>query len=447
MLALDVLDDVFGQGLALDDAFDRHAPMAGSDGDGRDDDVGALTTRDRSFARLVVATTVRRRGRIEAVVGQFLDRPLPAKARRAQLILWMATAQVLFLDTPAHAGVSAHVSLARRGRDTRHFASLINAVLRRVSEQGGDVLAQMSALDDWPAWLTGSWRQAYGAPRAAAIAAASGQEAPLDLSVKATAGEAERVAGDWAERLGGVALGGGTVRVAAGGLLSARAGFAEGAWWVQDAAAALPVQLLGDVSGLKVLDLCAAPGGKTLQLAARGAVVTAVDQSEARLRRLHENLARTDLGEQVRVVVRDGRDLAGLGPFDAILVDAPCTATGTLRRRPDVAWARKPGDAAALARVQAALIKAAYGVLKPGGRMVFCTCSLQAEEGRGPVDLAVDQAISDGSGLVLDPIGHDELPAGAPAPLADGTLRTFPDDMGEAGGMDGFFMARLVKRA
>ncbi len=420
--ALDLLLAVLRDGTALDAALDA-----------AEADLAALSPSDRGFVRALVSTTLRRLGRLDAVIAAYVTRPLPASGLAAQMVLRLGAAQLLVMGTPAHAAVGATVGAAKVHREARTFDKLINAVLRRIAENGAPVFAALPASRDWPDWLVDSWRAAYGPERAEMIAAASGDEAPLDLTIKA---------GDsavWAERLGGRAVGADSVRLTGAGAIRALPGYQDGAWWVQDAAAALPARLLGDVRGRRVLDLCAAPGGKTMQLAAAGAAVVAVDQSEVRAKRLQRNLLRTGLNAQIEV--RDGRDLSGLGPFDAVLVDAPCTATGTLRRRPDVAWARQPGDGALLAPLQSALLSAAADAVKPGGRIVFCTCSLQPEEG-APVAADV---LSKRPDLAVLAITQDALPDGV-VPQSDGSVRTLPCDWLDAGGLDGFFIARLIKR-
>ncbi len=431
--AADVLVAVLDQGRALDDALERDATLA------------RLAPRDRGFARAIAATALRRLGRIDAALNAHVDRTPPPAARA---LLRVGAAQILFLETPPHAGVGETVAAARARADTARYAGLTNAVLRRVAQDGAAAMAALGPEDDWPAWLMKSWRAAYGAAQAAALADASGRQAPLDLTVKS---DAET----WAERLGGRVVGGSTVRLAETGDVTALPGFGEGAWWVQDAAAALPAQLLVSAlerrEGARVLDLCAAPGGKTLQLAAAGCAVTAVDRSAPRLQRLRDNLARTGLS--ARLETCDGREAAALaardGGFDAALVDAPCSATGTLRRRPDVAWAKTPQDVTALARVQTDLLVAAAQAVRPGGIVVYCTCSLQPEEGAPVVTAASEALAAEGVGLAGEPTAA-ALPAFAEAATVlehpRGGVRTFPLAPAEDGtsrGADGFFMTKL----
>jgi 16S rRNA (cytosine967-C5)-methyltransferase len=422
--AADVLIAVLDGRRPLEDALAQASSFA------------ALAGRDRGFARAIVSATLRRLGGIDAALAQFIARPLPASARLARALLRTGAGQILVLGTPAHAAVSETVDLANADHDARSYAKLINAVLRRIASEGPRLLAAQLPGADLPQWLFQRWRRAYGEDEAARIAVALREEPPLDFSVK------EDPAG-WAVAVGGVVLPTGGVRLPPGAhAVESLPGFAEGAWWVQDAAAALPARLLGDVAGQRVLDLCAAPGGKTLQLAAAGARVTAVDSSARRLKRLQENLARTGLAADVAVA--DALDYVADAPFDAVLLDAPCTATGTLRRRPDAAWLKSEADVTALSALQVRLIAAAARSLAPGGRMVFCTCSLEPEEGPG----AVTRALDEGAPLVRDPVSLEEIP-GLPveALTALGEVRTRPSVWAEVGGMDGFFMGRMIRLA
>lgn len=412
--AAELLVAVMERGRALEDAL-AESPR-----------FNALEGRDRAFARALVTAGLRHLGTLNAVLSQFLERPLPESATIARALLHLGATQLLVLGTPAHAAVGETVEAANSMREARGFAKLMNAVLRRVAREGAEIVAALPPGADLPAWLYTRWRAAYGetAPR---IAQALLHEPPLDLMVKA---DSET----WAERLGGRTTPTGSVRLADHGPLDSLPGFSEGAWWVQDAAAALPAKLLGDVRGKRVLDLCAAPGGKTLQLAAAGAHVTAVDKSESRLKRLRENLARTKLSAEA--ICADALEFRA-EPFDAILLDAPCTSTGTLRRHPDVAWLRRPTDMRTLAELQTKLVAAAAALLKPGAPLIYAVCSLEPEE--GPAIAA--QALQ--SGWRRIPITASEAPAAFITPGGD--LRTHPAHWPEIGGLDGFFAARLVR--
>jgi 16S rRNA (cytosine967-C5)-methyltransferase len=411
--AADLLVAVMDRGRALEDALAETPSF------------NALEGRDRAFARALVTGGLRRLGGINTVLSRFLDRPLPDSAQHARALLHLGATQLLVLGTPAHAAVGETVETANGMREARGFAKLMNAVLRKVAREGQAMLDALPPGADLPPWLYTRWRAAYGdaAPR---IAQALLQEPPLDLTIKDGAAA-------WAERLGGALTPTGSVRIQQHAAIDSLPGFSDGAWWVQDAAAALPARLLGDVRGKRVLDLCAAPGGKTLQLAAAGAHVTAVDKSEARLTRLRENLARTKL--QADVICADALAF-NAEPFDAILLDAPCTSTGTLRRHPDVAWLRRPTDVRALAELQAQLVAACVKLLKPGAPLVYAVCSLEPEEGPGVVAEALAK------GWRRAPLAG-EIPA--EFVTSDGDMRTHPGFWPEIGGLDGFYAARLLR--
>jgi 16S rRNA (cytosine967-C5)-methyltransferase len=415
LLALDVLDRVLGEARPLDETFAGHPGLP------------RLDARDRAFARLLITTTLRRLGQIDVLLDLFM-RARP-KALRVHDLLRLGAAQLLFLDTPAHAAVAETVALAS-GRHA--FAKgLINAVLRRIAREGKERLAgQDAARLNTPDWLWRSWNAAYGEPVARAVAEAHLAEPPLDLSVKS---DPER----WAARLGAEHLYGNTVRRPAGGAIEDLPGYAEGAWWVQDAAAALPARLLGDVGGRTVIDLCAAPGGKTAQLAATGADVIAVELSDRRAARLRSNLARLQL--ETQVAVADALAWRPPRPASHVLLDAPCTATGTIRRHPDIAWHKTPADVARMATLQGQLLAAAIEMLEPGGVLVYASCSLQPEEGPG----VIEQALAAGAPVARHPVEGRELD-GLPVDLTGaGDVRTLSCQLAGRGGLDGFFIARL----
>ncbi len=393
-----------------------------------------LEMRDRAFAHAIGATALRRLGQIEDLLSRFLGKPLPAEAFETRFILIAAAAQLAFMEVAPHAAISLAVDQAKGSRGSHRFAGLVNAVLRRLSEACGPVAGVDRGSDaaklNIPQWLQLRWIQHYGEETVQKIAAAHLEEPPLDLSVKGDAAV-------WAERLSGALLPWGTVRLSVKGRIEDINGYAEGAWWVQDAAAALPAQLLGDVKGLRVADLCAAPGGKTAELAARGAHVTAVDISSSRLRRLKENLARLDLTAEI--IQANATEWTPSDLFDAVLLDAPCTATGTIRRNPDIPYLKSEADIATLAGLQARLLNHALGLVKPGGLLVYSTCSLETEEG----EAQIESLLSARADAALVPIQFEELgvPSGAVSP--SGMLRTLPF---HGGGMDGFFAARLIKK-
>jgi 16S rRNA (cytosine967-C5)-methyltransferase len=379
---------------------------------------------------------MRRLGTLRHVLGRFLERGAP-QVPRVESALLVGAAQILFLDVPDHAAVDLSVRLVQADRHAARFAGLVNAVLRRVTREGAAILPTLDMpVLDTPPWLFARWTEHYGAATAHAIATAHSHEPALDLTVKG-------VAEDWAAKLGGRVLPTGTVRMLAHGPITALPGFDEGAWWVQDAAAALPVRLLGDIRGRRVADLCAAPGGKTAQLVSAGAHVTAIDRAPARLKRLQDNLTRLSLNAELVCA-----DLAEwkAEPFDAVLLDAPCAATGTIRRHPDIPWLKREEDVAALAVAQRRLIERAAALIKPGGTLVYCTCSLEPEEN----ETVVAQLLAQNSDMRRNPLAAAELFGQAELISADGDLRTlpcqFPDPDPRFAGLDGFYAARLVKQ-
>lgn len=393
----------------------------------------ALSPRDRAFARSIAATSLRRMGQIDAVLRTYQTRRLPPRAGPTQNILRIAAAQILFLGTAAHAAVSNAVEQADKDSDARHYKGMINAVLRKVVSGGQALLdAQDAARLNTPEWLWESWRIAYDEATARAIATAHQNEPPLDISVR-------RDVAQWAQRLEAQLLPTGSLRRATGGRIEELPGFDEGEWWVQDIAASLPVRLFGDVSGKQVIDLCAAPGGKTLQLAAAGASVTCIDRSEMRMRRVQENLTRMKL--TATCVTADATQWQPASPALYVLLDAPCSATGTIRRHPDISWRKTQEQIDGLMALQDRLLTAAADMLAPGGILVFCTCSLQPEEGAE----RIEAFLAKGAPFTRAPIRPEEVEGMAEWITARGELRTLPSHLSEHGGMDGFYAARLQK--
>jgi 16S rRNA (cytosine967-C5)-methyltransferase len=406
------------------------------DGKGAHPGLAQLSERDRALVRRIVATVLRRLGSLRHVVGSFLDRGLPADAPRAETALLIGAAQILLLEVPNHAAVDLSVRLAQADRRAARYAGLMNAVLRRIAHQGPERLATLDAVTlDTPDWLMARWSATYGRDTAHAIARANAHEPALDLTVK-------RDPPQWAERLRGRVLPTGSVRVIPHGPVPLMPGFAEGTWWVQDAAAALPARLFGDVMGQTIADLCAAPGGKTLQLAHAGARVTALDRSGPRLARLGENLRR--LGLPATTIAADAAEWSD-GPFDGVLVDAPCSSTGTIRRHPDIPWLKHPADLVGLVALQRRLLERAIALTRPGGTIVYCTCSLEPEEG----EAIVAAVLADHPEVGEQPISANELNGLAEFITPAGQLRTlpcaWPDSDPLMAGLDGFFATRLVR--
>ena len=419
-VALDLIGAVLRRKRPLDDAIDDNPEMH------------ALAGRDRAFARLLTATVLRRLGQIDALIAQCLSTPLAPRAATVHDILRLGVAQLLFLRTPPHAAVATSVDIAH-SRGFLSHKGLVNAVLRRLSIEGPALIEEQDAARlNTPGWLWQSWSRIYGEATTRAIAASHLKEAPLDLTLR---GDVEA----WSAKLQGVMLPTGTLRRAAGGSLVSLPGYAEGAWWVQDAAAALPARLFGELAECYVVDLCAAPGGKTAQLAAAGARVTAIDRSTRRLERLVANFERLAL--PIAAVAADALTWRPPHPVDAVLLDAPCSTTGAIRRHPDVPHLKLPEDVARLAVVQDNLLHAAIEMLRPGGILVYCTCSLEPEEGVGRIAALLEA----GAPVARRAIDPGEIGARAEWITAQGDLRTLPCHFDEYDGIDGFYCARLVK--
>jgi 16S rRNA (cytosine967-C5)-methyltransferase len=424
--AVAVIEDVVRRRLPMDDQLEKLA---------RDPAFAALSVSDRGLVRAITHAAIRRLGTIRMALAERLAKGLPPKAGRLEAILIAGVAQIVELGVAPHAAVDTAVELAREDAHARHFADLANAVLRRISEAKDSLASADPLAVDTPEWLRRRWVAVYGAETAAAIARAHRLEPGIDLTVKADAAA-------WADSIGGEVLPTGSLRLTSRMGVRQLPGFAEGAWWVQDVAAALPARLMGDVAGQHVLDMCAAPGGKTAQLAHAGAAVTALDRSAPRMQRLTENMER--LGLAAETVVGDALTYDAL-PFDAVLLDAPCSATGTIRRHPDVAWSRTMEDLFKLAALQAKLLDRAATLVRPGGCLVYATCSLEPEEG----EQQVERFLARRPDFTLDPVRPEEVGSMADLISPVGHLRSLPCHLPNAvdrmAGMDGFFAARLVR--
>lgn len=422
-LAVQVLGKILCDRMAFDGAIEALPEVA------------SLDPRDRGFLMALVLTTLRHKGEVEAVVDVFLSKPLPRKSGSARIILTLGATQLLFLDQPPHAVIDLSVRLAKLDSNALHFVGLINAVLRKVAERGKAMLEGLDAARlNTPDWLWSRWAKAYGADTAIQIAAAHMGGPPLDLTVP------KDVAG-WAERLGGEILRTGSVRLGEKqGAIENLPGYGEGAWWIQDAASALPARLLGDVAGQTILDLCAAPGGKTLQLSAAGARVTAVDNSARRLERLRENLERT--GFDAEVIVGDALTFDSKASFDGVLLDAPCSSTGTVRRHPELPYIKQAADIGALTQLQSRMLAQAAKLLKPGGLLVYCVCSLEAAEG----ERQIAPFLAKHPHFAVAPLYPGECGIEAHMLTEQGHLRTLPHmAVGRSRGLDGFFATRLIR--
>ena len=412
--AAELLHSILQKGMSLEDAFETSC----TEGLLKNEPV-----RERALSRAILTTTLRRKGLIDEILRKYLTRPPGGLGSE---IIAVALAQILFMRVATHAAISLANESARADPRSRHLTGLMNAVLRKaIADKGRISSLETKPGVNAPRWLYSRWQKTYGSDVAREIAAAHLLEPALDLSVKDQPGV-------WADRLGAQALPNGSLRLPTHqGRVDEIDGFADGAWWVQDQAASLPALLLGDVQGKRVLDLCAAPGGKTAQLACRGGIVTALDDSSRRMERLNTNISRLKLS--VKTVVADARSFIPDEPFDAVLLAAPCSATGTLRRHPDIAWHRSEGQIRELAGLQQEMLAHARQLVKPGGLIVFSTCSLEPEEGENHL-----QALPEG--LALDPIRRDEL-FDERLWKAPGCLRSLPQ-----WGLDGFFAVRLRRQ-
>jgi 16S rRNA (cytosine967-C5)-methyltransferase len=376
---------------------------------------------------------------LRRLIGDLLERGLPKGAPQVENALLIGAAQLLFLEVPRHAAVDLSVRLVQGDARNARYAGLVNAVMRRIVQEGAERLTGYERLHlDTPDWLFARWAKAYGEDKARAIALTHRLEPPLDVTVKSDPD-------GWAERLGGRRMPTGSVRLASPGQITALPGYADGEWWVQDAAAAVPARLFNDLRDRTVADLCAAPGGKTAQLISAGAAVVAVDQSESRMARLRENLSRLRL--EAGIAVADAAEWKPVVPeaFDAVLIDAPCTSTGTIRRHPDIPWRKSPDDIVALASLQKRLLSHAIDLTRSGGTVVYCTCSLEPEEGEDIVSATLEQD----KRVRRKPVTAAEFPAFTEFITPHGELRTlpcyWPDPDFRMYGLDGFFAARLER--
>lgn len=420
LAVVDTLDWILRRGRTIDDALAGSRHMA------------TLSPADRSFAIFLLRTCLQRLGQIDDLIDTCLHTPLPRKAAGVRDILRVGIGQLLFSATPPHAAVSTTVEMCRTVRQ-ESYVKLVNAIMRRLQREGHALTAkQDEARLNTPDWLWHSWQQAYGDETTRKIAAQHLQTAPLDISTKSDAIT-------WAEKLDGRLVLGGSIRVDTPGDVTQLPGFSEGAWWVQDAAARLPVALLGDLSGKTAYDLCAAPGGKTMELCAAGADVTALDISEKRMSRVAENLARTHM--TATLIAEDARDWTPTSQADIVLLDAPCSATGTVRRHPDIAHLKKPSDIVKLSVVQDKLLDRAGTMVAPGGTLLYATCSLEPEEGPE----RIQRFLKETPGFQRTPFIREAIPGVNDMITSDGDLRTLPYNLGNQGGMDGFYAARLTK--
>ncbi len=422
--ALSVLSQVLGRKKMLEAALDG------------DPILPSLMPRDRAFVRMLVATVLRRRGQIDNLIARASNKGDDPRPETLRWILYLGIAQILFMDVADHAAVDTSVTLAAQN-DMMGKKGFVNAVLRRITVEGPAWLAtQDAAALNIPAWIYDQWLATYGPIRAKDIALASLTEAALDITVRDHDKVEEcRVA------LATTLVPTGSLRRPAGGHVTDLPGFEDGTWWVQDASSAMPARLFGDIKGKTVLDLCAAPGGKTMQLASMGANVVALDRSAARMALLTDNLKRTKLTDRVKTIIEDGAGYAPREKFTHILLDAPCTATGTIRRHPDLLALKNEKDQAGLMSIQERLLENAAKLLEIGGTLIYCTCSLQKAEG----EHQVERFLRDHANFRRLPIRREEYGNIEGPVTSNGDVRLLPYHLKDQGGMDGFFISRMQK--
>lgn len=423
--AVSLLFQILQQKRNLDEAFER------------DEMFKSLPLRDRGFTRMLVTTALRRKGQIDDLIRRASDKGEEPNPVILKFILYSGVCQLFFMDVPDHAAVDTAVALAHENGLSKQ-AGFVNAILRRLAGKGREWVGKQDPVRmNFPAWILDAWIRDYGLGGAAQIALASLTEASLDITPKNP-----QETPIWQNTLGATLLPTGSLRRLGGGSVADMPGLAEGHWWVQDAAAALPVMLMGDVAGKTVVDLCAAPGGKTMQLAARGANVIAVDRSSSRMKTLYENVSRTGLQDFVLTQITDGAEWRAKDLVDGVLVDAPCSATGTIRRHPDLLHNKSARDVVQLMSVQERLIENASRMIKTGGTLIYCTCSLQKDEG----ERQVDKFLGDNKEFFRRwPISASEIGGLADAITPQGDVRLLPTHLAPYGGIDGFFISRMIR--
>lgn len=424
-VALNILERFWNGDTFLDALFDTHSDFA------------KLDSRNRNFVRMLVTTAIRRNGQVEDIMRRGFAKPdQKVSPDIVRYILHLGITQIVFMNVADHAAVNTSVDLAVKC-GAKRAKGFINAVLRRAVENGKQWTTEQDIPRlNTPKWLLDIWSKDYGKAEAVEIAQASLSEAPLDFTVK------DPIDRDhWAEALGAQTLPTGTLRRNENALVSELSGFNEGAWWIQDAAAALPVRLLGDTLNKTVVDLCAAPGGKTLQLASNGAKVFAVDRSAKRMKRLEENIKRVGVEQHVQCEVADSTLWQPPEPLDIVLLDAPCTATGTIRRNPDAPWLKSAQDIDSMIHIQRDILNNAVKMIKPGGTLLYCTCSLQKDEG----ERQVMDFLQNHNDFSVQAIEAEDVPGLEKGITQDGFLRILPYYLAAHGGIDGFFIARLKK--
>lgn len=400
-----------------------------------------IAPNDKGLIRMIVSTCLRRMGQIDFIIDKCLNRPLPLKLEPVKNILRIGVTQLLCMDIPAYAAVNTAVELTKTN-EYMHQKNMVNAILRRIEREKESFTQQIEGKEylNHPKWLIEGWEKAYGKEKTASIIKANMSEALLDLSAKNSAKE-------WAEKLGGSLMPTGTIRLSSYNNVTELDGFNEGAWWVQDLGASIAVKLAGDIEGKKALDICAAPGGKTMQLLAGGAKVTALDNVSERVERLKSNLARVKM-QATEIITADFIEWGNKyynqlqNGYDLIILDAPCSATGTIRRHPDLLHLRRANEIKNNLEIQKKMIRLACGLLKKGGTLIYCVCSLEADEGEKQIEQILETELP----LKLSPIAPNELGPDMKDMITEkGEFRSLPSSLSGLGGMDGFYCARLRK--
>jgi len=421
--ALRVLEKILGQKKTLDSVLIEESHFE------------SLPPRDRPFVRMLVATVLRRKGQLDDLIARALDKEAP-RPEKLKWILYLGVTQILFMDVANHAAVDTSVTLTAQN-DMEGKKGFVNAILRRMTNEGrGWIDAQDEAALNIPAWLYELWVRGYGVVRAKDIAQGLLREAPLDITLKIP-----ESADQWAQDLKAEILPTGSLRRKEGGHVPSLHGYDDGAWWIQDASSALPVKLFGDIAGKTVLDMCAAPGGKTMQLAAADAKVIALDRSAKRMMQVHENLDRVGLRGSVETIIEDASVWKSKQTFTHILLDAPCTATGTARRHPDLLSLKSPRDMDGLMNIQERLLENAANLLEAGGTLIYCTCSLQKEEG----EQQIEKFLGRHQNFKRVPVRREEFGGLDGFVNGEGDVRVLPYLLKDLGGMDGFFISRLQR--
>ena len=420
-IAFLIIKKVLDEGATLDGAIDQYSRV--------------ISPKDRGFIRHLTTTVVRRLGQLDKIINHCTKTKLGNTQMAIRHVLRLGIAQLLFSEVPAHAAVNTSVDLVRKklSKKLQYLKNTVNAVLRKVDRERQDLLKKSSNTRlNFPGWLLRKWDGRYGQKAVKEMLAAMLEEAPLDLNLKPDC-DLEL----WADKLNGKVVPDGGVRISKAGKVSEIEGYHGGIWWVQDMAARIPARLLGAGAGQMVLDLCAAPGGKAAQSAAAGAVVTAVDFSKGRMKRLTENMTRLKL--EVDVITSDILNYEPQEKYDYILLDAPCSSTGTIRRHPEILHSRTGGDVKEMVEIQTKMLDHAGSLLNKGGILIYCVCSMEQEEGPDQIKALLERHGS----LKRKEIKIEELPGLEQAILETGDVQTLPHYY--QGGIDGFFISRLIK--